>query len=231
MSMMLQFETWIGILILAWVVGYLYVVGIIRSPLSRMKKSARSGERVAWAEYAYIPEATIAHNVGPRFEEFMKSQAPHKCEMLIVGNDGHVLEDQEYPWGDYLQAWSSDQHKCTINLYLTMDTDKAVRTRMDEIVQKSRGRFHYHVLAQPAECSDPVDRKLIEALEVFHPSLCWNTQTGAGVMWIEYYHPPASKRAYDCYFFPPDLAKEHGFDFYKQTIERAGTLPVSQEAS
>lgn len=162
--------------------------------------------------------ATVAYDLIPYLDALLHGD---RCKLVITGNDAYALTLPDYPWGRFLRA-CLEEKRCSVIWYvscLNEDADRELRKLHDD----HNGAFEYRRLADPDIIVDPADKQLLTVLQDLHPTLAWNPDTGAKMMWVEGYHPPRSTYASNCDYYGPDLLEKNAeeFEFYRQQLDRA----------
>ena len=171
--------------------------------------------------------ATIAFDLIPRLDKFLTS----RCRLVIVGSDCHPITIKKYPWRDFMERCLRDK-QCKVIQYVSHGEHES-SSFLNDLEEKFPGLFERRELVDPERISKVSDRKLIEALQTFHPTLAWNDYTGEKVMWIERYHPPNSQYAYGCDYYDAKALKEReeGFTFYQDKLEEAWNITQAHSAA
>lgn len=218
--------SWAILVLIAWTVIFLWrSVGIdkrLHAIFGRFPKwlDMSNGDYRDDCTTFHRETATIAYDLIPHLDKFLD----HSCKLVVTGNDCHATIIPEYPWRDFLESCLKDKG-CHIIQYVSHGSHDA-DSFLWNLEKKYPEQFDRRQFVDPDLVEDQKDRELIKTLEVLHPTLAWNEETGERVLWIERYHPNKSEFAYGCDFYDAKAIERdsRGFEFFRERLERAWTV-------
>jgi hypothetical protein len=167
----------------------------------------------AHANVEPVKEANIATALGPRLD---KAKLDEHSRLCVVGYDGATLVKKGYPWRRKIKKWL--ENGCSVDYFLTAPGVGVIKA-ISDISKKAPSGSGRLRMFQPKK-NTRLSPKLISEiaqLKTFHFVVSEKPLT----LWIETNHQTSEPKAFDCFFFPENAAKETGLgEIYLKRFKR-----------